>query len=266
MVDAAIYKGDYEEDHEEGWVEPDVVVAAGSRGMPFSWSAAIAGVLAAVAVGFIIIALGCDSGLSSASSYGADPSGTTLTLATAVWLASSIGARAPKKIPTPNAANKGPPEAVADRTDGFFPADIQHCSGVARPGSKSGVDVVLFLKLSTRGVSLSAEEFAGVTPTIFQEGASVPTSDSEPRGEKRSLDSASAPAGAVLDALSVRQRDVLRLLVRGMSNKEIARALKLGEGTVKIHVAALFRKFGVRGRAAVAAEGARLLSKPVAEG
>jgi DNA-binding NarL/FixJ family response regulator len=45
--------------------------------------------------------------------------------------------------------------------------------------------------------------------------------------------------------LSARQRDVFELIVRGLSNKEIARALNLAEGTVKIHVAALFRKLGV---------------------
>ena len=63
-----------------------------------------------------------------------------------------------------------------------------------------------------------------------------------------------------LDALTRRQRDVLNLIVQGKSNKEIARALALGEGTVKIHVAALFGKLGVHRRTAVAAAGARLLS------
>ena len=60
--------------------------------------------------------------------------------------------------------------------------------------------------------------------------------------------------------LSPRQQDVLNLIVGGKSNKEIARALKLGEGTVKVHVAALFRNLGVNRRAAAAAAGARLLS------
>jgi DNA-binding NarL/FixJ family response regulator len=42
------------------------------------------------------------------------------------------------------------------------------------------------------------------------------------------------------------------LVVQGLSNKEIAQALKLAESTVKIHVAALFTKLGIRGRAAAA--------------
>jgi DNA-binding NarL/FixJ family response regulator len=51
----------------------------------------------------------------------------------------------------------------------------------------------------------------------------------------------------------------LQLLVQGFSNKEIARKLKLGEGTVKIHMAALFRSLRVRNRQEAAAAGARLL-------
>ncbi len=76
-----------------------------------------------------------------------------------------------------------------------------------------------------------------------------------------------APAGATaatLDAFTARQRDVLRLVVQGMSNKEIARALNLGEGTVKVHMAAIFRKLGVNRRAAVAVVGAQLLTEMAA--
>jgi DNA-binding CsgD family transcriptional regulator len=81
-------------------------------------------------------------------------------------------------------------------------------------------------------------------------------------------DGAERPAAIAADAaakladnmLSRRQRDVLTLIVQGRSNKEIARALNLAEGTVKIHVAALFSKLGVHRRAAVAIAGAQFLS------
>jgi DNA-binding NarL/FixJ family response regulator len=70
-------------------------------------------------------------------------------------------------------------------------------------------------------------------------------------------------AGQRIDAiLTPRQRDVFELIVQGMSNKEIARNLQLAEGTVKIHIKALFAKLGVRRRAAVAVAGTRLLSSP----
>jgi DNA-binding NarL/FixJ family response regulator len=48
--------------------------------------------------------------------------------------------------------------------------------------------------------------------------------------------------------LTPRQRDVLPLLAKGMSNKEIARALNITEATTKIHAAALCRALGVRNR------------------
>ena len=65
---------------------------------------------------------------------------------------------------------------------------------------------------------------------------------------------------AIDAVLTPRQRDVFDLIVQGMSNKEIARSLQLAEGTVKIHIKALFAKLGVRRRAAVAVAGTRLLS------
>jgi DNA-binding NarL/FixJ family response regulator len=48
--------------------------------------------------------------------------------------------------------------------------------------------------------------------------------------------------------LTLRQREVLRLMAEGKSNKGIARALDLAEGTVKVHVNALFRTLGVHNR------------------
>lgn len=64
-----------------------------------------------------------------------------------------------------------------------------------------------------------------------------------------------APIPAEAELLTNRQRDVFRLIVAGLSNKEIARQLGLAEGTVKIHVAKLFDKLGVRHRSAVALAG-----------
>jgi DNA-binding NarL/FixJ family response regulator len=48
--------------------------------------------------------------------------------------------------------------------------------------------------------------------------------------------------------LSVRELDVLRLLVGGKRNREIASALDITEGTVKLHVSSILGKLGVADR------------------
>lgn len=50
------------------------------------------------------------------------------------------------------------------------------------------------------------------------------------------------------DALTPRELEVLRVMVDGCSNREIATTLHLAEGTVKNHVSAILAKLGVRDR------------------
>jgi DNA-binding NarL/FixJ family response regulator len=51
-----------------------------------------------------------------------------------------------------------------------------------------------------------------------------------------------------IDELSRRERQVIALIKQGKTNKEIAWELKLVEGTVRGHLAIIFRKVHVRSR------------------
>lgn len=56
-----------------------------------------------------------------------------------------------------------------------------------------------------------------------------------------------APAPDV-EWLTPRERQILAWLARGVSNKEIARALDLAESTVKVHVQSVLRKLNIKSR------------------
>ena len=66
------------------------------------------------------------------------------------------------------------------------------------------------------------------------------------------LDSASAGTASATATLTTREREILELLAEGRSNAAIATALAITEPTVKGHLRRLYRKIGVRNRAAAA--------------
>jgi ATP/maltotriose-dependent transcriptional regulator MalT len=60
---------------------------------------------------------------------------------------------------------------------------------------------------------------------------------------------------ALMEAVKVsdREREVILLVVEGLSNKEIARRLRIAEGTVKLHLHNVYGKLGVSNRTALVA-------------
>jgi DNA-binding NarL/FixJ family response regulator len=133
-------------------------------------------------------------------------------------------------------------------------------------GSSARADIISALQAGAHGYvpkSLGVAGIVAALQAIFKGTIYVPASLSDVLIDGHGHDGPSAalsatPPAETLEALTPRQRDVLIRLMEGMSNKEIARDLKLGEGTVKIHMAALFRNLGVKSRAAAAVAGARM--------
>ncbi len=89
---------------------------------------------------------------------------------------------------------------------------------------------------------------------VLSGGHYIPTLvlDEDPVGDHDGLDSANAAA------LTPRQMDVLRLVARGLSNRDIAHALELSEGTVKLHVTAILKALGVPNRTSAVIAASRM--------
>jgi two-component system nitrate/nitrite response regulator NarL len=65
-----------------------------------------------------------------------------------------------------------------------------------------------------------------------------------------------APEDALTPQLSSREKSILRCLIKGDSNKCIARKMAIAEATVKVHVKAILRKIRVQNRTQAAIWGA----------
>jgi DNA-binding NarL/FixJ family response regulator len=77
-----------------------------------------------------------------------------------------------------------------------------------------------------------------------------------PQAAARLLREVAAPDSP--ETLTERETDVLRLLAKGMANKEIARELAIGDKTVKTHVSSILAKLGVQSRTQAALYAVRI--------
>ena len=97
-----------------------------------------------------------------------------------------------------------------------------------------GDELLLAIARCARGESVVSPELTGKLVTALR-SAQTPPPDAE-------------PPPTPLDLLSPRERDTLRHIALGKSNKEIARALDIAETTVKIHVQHILRKLDLTSR------------------
>ena len=73
---------------------------------------------------------------------------------------------------------------------------------------------------------------------------------------------AKSPASPPPERLTPREKEVLQLVAKGLSNKDIAGALNLCEGTVKIHVSNILGKLNVSSRTEAAVYAVHMESSP----
>jgi len=96
-------------------------------------------------------------------------------------------------------------------------------------------DILAAIRIAAAGDALIAP---GVTRRLIARFASMPSLAAQPP----------APPPRHLSGVTEREREVLILVGRGMSNKEIAGFLSISTATAKAHVARLLTKLGARDR------------------
>ncbi len=132
-------------------------------------------------------------------------------------------------------------------------------------------DLAKALKSGAEGYLLKTSDSEQLSDTLYRvlAGESVisPQMMSKLVATLRQQDAPVSPQSdpaSLAERLSPRERDIVRLIARGLSNKLIARELDIAETTVKIHVQHVFRKLelGSRVQVALLAAGAGLQPDP----
>jgi DNA-binding NarL/FixJ family response regulator len=120
-------------------------------------------------------------------------------------------------------------------------------------------DILLSLTAGAHGYvpkTLCMREIAQALSQVLDGQIFVPPFVAELPPETRlriSADGTTPMQALTVADLTLRQREVLHLMAAGKSNKEIARALHLATGTIKVHVNSLFRTLGVHNRVSAVA-------------
>jgi two-component system nitrate/nitrite response regulator NarL len=115
--------------------------------------------------------------------------------------------------------------------------------------SEDAEDLLEALRAGARGYLLKNIETDFLLDAIAR--AAKAESVMSPVMANKLADAIRAPAKEIghidsgIERLTVREREVIIMLARGASNKEIARSLDLVESTVKIHVQGILRKLNL---------------------
>jgi LuxR family maltose regulon positive regulatory protein len=132
----------------------------------------------------------------------------------------------------------------AEGEDDKAVAALARALSLAEPGGyirifvDEGVPMARLLRhVASRGVAEKAGVSSGYIGTLL--AAFEPSTARQPVAVEQPL----------VEPISERELEVLRLIAGGLSNREIAQELVIAVGTVKAHTSAIYRKLGARGRA-----------------
>jgi len=104
------------------------------------------------------------------------------------------------------------------------------------------------IRRAMRGEHVVAEEMTGKLVAAFRDAATAGAASGGLPPASPSAPAVVSGEASPLASLSPRERDILRGIARGESNKVIARELGIAETTVKIHVQHVLRKLDVSSR------------------
>jgi DNA-binding NarL/FixJ family response regulator len=122
-------------------------------------------------------------------------------------------------------------------------------------GLEEGPDVLVLTSFSDSQRILAALDAGAVgyllkdaEPADLLDGIRAVARGESPLDPKAARELLRSRTSAPAAQLSPREQDVLRLVVQGLANKQIARRLGITERTVKAHLTSAFQRIGVRDR------------------
>lgn len=139
-----------------------------------------------------------------------------------------------------------------------FVADVRgtwpHCQPVLWVNELAEIDCFRALQLGARGIlkkTFPVQTLVECLHTVGHGGVWIENSLPDPAlgGDERRTS----------PRLTPRERDIVHHVCGGLKNKEIAQALSITAGTVKVHLMHIFEKTGVKDRFELAVYGRRLL-------
>jgi len=156
----------------------------------------------------------------------------------------------------------GPDIMLIDHSAGLktvlqFISDVRNTTPSCRPvlwvNELSEIDCFRALQMGARGVLKKTHSVESVVDCLRAVGSGEVWMEGTAELNELGFERRSAPR------LTPRERDIVRHVCAGMKNKEIAAALSITAGTVKVHLMHIFEKTGVKDRFELAIHGRKLV-------